>query len=278
MESLSFSAVYPGMLLSAVICAVLARSRGYSGVLYGGLGILLNIGAIPLTMLATSSPLVAARSDQRGFTPASGSGGDGKDFPPSPQLLAWSQHYHGLRQGLALAGVACLASCLFMMLLMVTSILPTFVALFEGMSLQLPWSTRILVEITKFVAGPNSGFVFWSINFSLPAIFYAIMVYAGYWIPLIGSVWRSTDRMWLLLSRDHGSALPPEVVRRLGTGPAVEVEDLAQEIQCERDRLGGATWMAVLGIVPLLGFVAFAGGLLIISVFLPFYQLVGSLG
>lgn len=277
MEPLSFSAVYPGMLLSAVICALLARSRGYSTVLYGGLGTLLNIGAIPLTMLATSSPLVSSRSDQRGFTPTSGSGG-GSDLPPSPQILAWSQHYHGLRQGLGLAGVACLASCLFIILLLVTSILPTFVALFEGMNLKLPLSTQVMLWVTKFIAGPYSGFLFWSLNFTFPTIVYAVLVYAGYWVPLIGSVWRSTDRIWLLLNRDHRSALPPEVVRRLGKAPEVEVEDPAQEIQCERDRLGGATWMAILGIVPLLGFVAFSGGLLLMGVFLPLYQLIGNLG
>lgn len=263
------------MIVSALVCAFLARGRGYPVLLYGGLGVLINVGAIPLTLLATSNPLVPSGTRERGLTPSTNQGGDA---PVSPQLLAWSQHYNGLRQGLALAGVACLGSSVFLVFLLFASVLPSFVMLFEGMSLQLPLSTQILVRLTKFVAGPNSGFLFWSLNFCFPGLVYALLVYGGYRVPLFGAVWRRTDRLWLLLSNHQRSGLPPEVIRRLGQTPAEQVEDLSQEIQCERDRLSGAIWMAILGIVPLLGLLAFAGGALIVSVFLPLYQLIGNLG
>lgn len=56
------------------------------------------------------------------------------------------------------------------------------------------------------------------------------------------------------------------------------VHDLPGEIARQRDRLCGAIWMCVLGLVPIGGALCCMGGFMVISIFLPLYQLIGNIG
>ena len=260
------------MLLSAVVSAGLARARGYSALLYGALGLMLNLGAVPLTWLVTSTPLRGERPEGVGFTPVES---ELSEPSASEDLQAWEVHYHGLRQGLALAGVGALGAAGMILFWLVTYILPTFVALFEGMSLALPLPTQMLIEFTKFMRSLSGLIVIGSLGMLLPTLAYWLVT-CGYWLPFFGKVWLHADRLWQLYARGSASTLPPEVRRRLGT--STPVHDLPGEIARARDRLSGAIWMCVLGLVPIGGALCCMGGFMVISIFLPLYQLIGNIG
>ena len=80
-----------GCLVATVWCAVRAKSQGYSAPLFGSLGLLLGLGAIPLTWLATREDLSEA-TDGMGLNP--------QTRLPEKNIAfrQWARFYHGVRQ------------------------------------------------------------------------------------------------------------------------------------------------------------------------------------
>lgn len=275
------SGYFCGLLVGVVLSALIARNRGYSLWLYGALGLFLNLGAVPLTVLLTHERLQAEPNPLPGLTPF-----EARTVVPieSEDLAAWRVYYLGMRQGLSLATIATMAGLVMLAGLATTYILPTFVTLFEGMSLALPLPTQIVIASSKLLQSPLGVGGLWIADLALPVLTFVVMVFGGYWLPILGNVWRHSDRLWALYAGASANleSLPWEVKRRLGAdvlgalsrNPPTEV---AQQIQRERDRLGGALWTAMLLALPLIASFLLLCLLVALSIFMPLYQLIGSL-
>ncbi|MBN9419931.1 MAG: hypothetical protein J0I12_31035 [Candidatus Eremiobacteraeota bacterium] len=80
-----------GCLVATVWCAVRSKRQGYSAALFGSLGLLLGLGAIPLTWLATREDLSEA-ADGMGLNPQT-------RLPEKNRAFRqWARFYHGVRQ------------------------------------------------------------------------------------------------------------------------------------------------------------------------------------
>lgn len=119
-----------------------------------------------------------------------------------------------------------------------------------------------------------------AIQWSWPVLGYRLLT-RSYRLPLLGRVWRHSDRIWLLLSqKKQALALPAEVLRRTRNHPAdgesaYGESDRQALLQREFDLFEASVKryplykLAVLAWGLLLGF-------LILSMFLPLYQLIGN--
>jgi hypothetical protein len=272
-------------LIAGTVCAALARHRGYSATVFGGLGCVAGLGAVPLTWLATARPVLGQQSEGLGFNPIHARSEVALPETSDNQqaredLQVWGDLYAAVQQGLVVTMVLFLAGLAALMLFLFTSILPTFVTLFEGMSLKLPPSTEFLIFSTKLVRNPSGRIVLWLLSLVLPSLLYLAGIRTGYAFPVLGKVWRCSDRLWQLYAlQSFGQkwqpCVPVNVVSRLASQPFQDLpaagEDYAPYIRRQRDRMMASIWMCfplavgilAIGAVGVAGFVA--------SVFQPLY-------
>ena len=276
-------------LVAALGCGLLARFRGASAAAYGGLGLFLGLGAVPLTLVATARFIGSDTPESGpGFTPADphcAASPLAADPEASADLVAWSDLHRSIQQGLCLGLVLILSGTVGVVIWVCDGVFPTLVTLFEGMSLKLPAPTQMLVSFCKFFRSPVPGGLWWVAKLACPAAFYVWMLRGGYGLPLLGKVWRHTDRLCQLYAMQAAGEewlgqIPVEVARRLQRAPEQEGPapgySFEPWIRRERDRLASSLWM----LVPLLclgvGVAALFMGLLGLSIFLPVYQLIGN--
>jgi hypothetical protein len=279
----SFGVASGCMAVAVLISAMLARSRGYSAVFYGSLALFLSFGAIPLTLLATSEPHREEEPGELGFSPVSTENAPSVD----PDLASWRRLYRAIRDSLLLGGLAAAVVAVLALGYGVTSILPTFVALFEGMSLALPLPTQVLISVTKLFRNPDFAPIFWFLKLTWPAALFFFLARTGYWFPLLGGVWKSADRLWQIqASRHYGNQwrqhVPPETARRLFSASDIPLPEEENDYQAilrrQREALQASLWMLIPGLVPMLGIGMALIWLIGISIFLPMYQIIGNIG
>ncbi len=253
------------MLIGFAVSASIARARGYSALLYGGAGLVLNLGSIPMTLLLTDMPSSLDQSQEFGLTaiePTQSS---------SPQLGAWMAYYQGFRQTMLLAslsGFALMVLCLFGF---VVQIMPQFVMLYEGMSLALPAPTQVAIGICRAFRSEAVQWAMWFLGLVGPR-FCCRFLLTSYQFPLFGKVWRHADQIWLLLAEER--QLPGEVSRRLWGVARNECG-----LDCERDYLQGALWTASLVFVPILACFTLMLTFLLLCLLLPLSGgFVGNIG
>lgn len=279
----SFNVVVACCLVCVVGCAGLARTRGHSMAFYGSLGLLLSFGAIPLTWLATQDlPVAEEDSGGLGFTPASRRA----EVVSDPDLASWHRLYVSIRNSLLFAGLAVAVVAGLGFTWVVVSILPTFVALFEGMSLALPMPTRIMIALTKFARNPDFAPLFWVVKFCWPAAWFWLLRRSGYKFPLLGGVWKAADRLWQIQAiRKHGESwvlhIPRECARRLAASSDICLPEDEGEYQNmlrrQREALQASLWSLLPACVPAIGLGMIVLWVISLSVFLPLYQLIGNL-
>jgi len=274
------------MGLSVLISGMIARSRGYSALFFGSLAFFLSFGAIPLTLLATREPLRDDEPGELGFSPVSADTA-ASAVPLDPDLVSWGRLYRGIRDALLYGGLAAVMVAVLLFGYAVNSILPTFVGLFEGMSLALPLPTQMLIGVTKFFRNEDYAPIFWVTKFVWPGALFFLLSRSGYWFPLLGGVWKAADRLWQLqASRHYGShwrqSVPGETARRLlGAAeihlPADEA-DYQALLRRQREALQTALWLLVPGAVPVLGMCLVVVWLIGLSIFLPMCRVPGNIG
>ena len=135
-------------LTSAWYCADRARQRGYGPGPFILAGLLLGPGGYLLTRAFTQERRVA----RPGWEERTLAGEEARGDLALARYLAWEQDYHDVR-------LACLRSFLLGQMHLVVVplacmkwILPTFVTLFEGMSLKLPWPTEAVIWLSTYGA------------------------------------------------------------------------------------------------------------------------------
>ena len=280
----SFSLAAGGVALSVLFCGMLARSRGYSATFYAALALFLSWGAIPLAVLATREPIRDEEPAELGFTPIAGAVSEGL---VDPDLASWRHLYRAIRDSLIFGGIAAAVVAAFGTGLATTSVLPTFVALFEGMSLVLPLPTQFLISVTKFARDPNYAWGFQLVKFSWPALLYLFLQRSGYWLPMLGRVWRQADRLWQiqamrLYGADWHAHVPAECARRLlgSSEPSLPEDEIAYQavLRRQREAMQAALWMLLPGVIPILGLMVVLIGAVGMSIFLPLYQISGNIG
>ncbi len=270
-------------LIAGTVCAALARHRGYSATVFGGLGCILGLGALPLTWLATARPVLGQQWEGLGFNPihvrtevALPEASDNQQA--RDDLQVWADLYAAVQQGLVVASVLFLAGLAALMLFLFTCILPTFVTMCEGMSLKLSASTQLLIFSVKLLRNPSGRLVLWLLSLVMPSLLYVAGVRTGYAFPALGQVWRATDRLWQLHAlQSFGqlwqSHVPTNVISRLATEPPqslpVAGEDYAPYIRRQRDRMAASVWNCSPLIVGLMGLAVVGSGLFVASVFQP---------
>lgn len=262
------------LVSGSLLSGLLARSRGASFWLFASLGSVLGLAGLSLTWFATQERPWRRPPRALGLSPTS-------PLEPEPErdtdeLEAWSAYYDGFSQGLVLLGVGLAGSLTVMLALAVVWVLPTFVALFEGMSLALPWPTRLLIALTHVLRDPAKLVGLNLLTGVLVPLGYRGLLRAPYGMPLLGEVWRRSDRLWACYSARAGvpSALPGVVGRRLA-GLDLEPCDPAQE----RDRLAGALWSCLLALVPAVVVATLGTVMLLLGLWLPFNSpLLGNIG
>ena len=236
---------YFGMLVGSVASALIARARGYSMLLYGGAGLLLNLGAIPLVLLFTATPSALSVERELGLTSVR------PTQPASAALCAWMAYYQGFRQALLLTSLSGVALLVVSLLGFIVRVMPQFVIYYEGMSLALPVPTQVAIAICRFFRSDLVQGALWVADLVGPWLCCRYLL-SGYRIPLFGAVWRHADQIWLLLAAESANVhLPDEVQHRLSGAPSSQ-----DGLECHRDRLQGALWTASMAFLPLLaGFV-----------------------
>ena len=238
-----------------------------------------------LTLVATARPIVAATAPPGpGLTPVVATRApstETADPEAVADLASWSDLHRSIQQGLCLGLILILSGLLGALLWCFDSVLPTFVTLFEGMSLKPPAPTRALIAVTKISRGVAFEVVWGLAKLICPTTLYLWLVGGGYGVPIVGRVWRHTDRLWQLYARRTHGEVPPEVAHRLSQ--ALEQEfpqgsSLESTIRRERDRLTSTLW----SLVPILALgmclAVVAMHLFGMCLFLPLYQTVGNLG
>lgn len=251
--------------LGGFICAGLAWRR--DGSVWGPLllGLVLGWGALPVMWLLTREERSADGTSwenpgqEPGLNPCA---------PRSQEPWAgWSRHYFSLRQKLILSALMALVPLTGLGFIILTSFLPTFVALYEGMSLELPLPTRILIFVTKFVRTPLGTALLWAV-LALWPVCLALILQSGYRVPILGRVWRHCDRIWSL----SGMAAPSEV----GFRRQASLEGF--DLESERAALSQASANArILGSLALLSWFLCVG-LIVAGLFLPMYRPQGNIG
>lgn len=100
-------------------------------------------------------------------------------------------------------------------------------------------------------------------------------------MPFLGPIWRSTDHMWEIHARRTGCSLPPEAARRLWDRRQAWPEDdegMAELLRREREELSITLWLALPLWIPAVAAGMFAAATILVGVFLPLYQLIGTIG
>lgn len=280
----SFNVVVTSCVVCVLGCALLARSRGHSALFYGSLGFFLSFGAFPLTRLATGEAPMHEEEDSRklGFTPVSRN----LDWTDDPDLISWQRLYRAMRDSLIFGGMALAAISILGLTWAVLTILPTFVALYEGMSLALPMHTKILIAVTKFARNPDFLPLFWVLKFCWPATLYWVLRRSGYRFPLLGRVWKAADRLWQIqAARKHGENwrihVPQECARRMADCADIPLPEEEGEYQSllrrQREALQASLWSLLPALIPALGICLGVVWMVGMAVFLPLYQLIGNL-
>ena len=240
--------------IAALLCAGLAWRHKARMLGPMATGIVLGWGGVPLVWLLTREPRPAAGDEkiEPGFSPAE---------PAAP--YSWPAEYFALRQRLVLTSLFAILPLPYLFLTIAAAVIPTSVGLFEGMSLELPLWTRILIFLTKFLRTPLGLAMLWSI-FALWPVALGWLLQLSYRLPWLGKVWRHCDQIWL-----HSGLTPPaEVRRRTGSTPAVETLETA------RAELKASTATRTLWKLALLSWLVTLS-LVVGSRFFPLYQLIG---
>lgn len=272
-------------LIAGTVCAALARHRGYSATVFGGLGCVAGLGAVPLTWLATTRPVLGQQSDGLGFNPIHARSEfalqEASDNQQAREdLQVWGDLYAAVQQGLVVTLVLFLVGLAALMLFALIYIFPTFVTVFEGMSLKLPPPTQFLIFSVKLIHHPGGFLTLWLLSLVIPSALYLAGVKAGYALPVLGKVWRCTDRLWQLYALQSFGAqwqsyVPRNVVSRLASEPSQPLpaagEDYTSCIRCQRDRMAASLWNCTPLIVGLMGLAAVLSGIFVASVFQPLY-------
>ncbi len=279
-------------LIAGTVCAALARHRGYSATVFGGLGCVAGLGAVPLTWLATARPVLGQQSEGLGFNPIHARSEVALPETSDNQqgredLQVWGDLYAAVQQGLVVTMVLFLCGLAALLMFFLTTVVPTFVTLFEGTSLRIPPSTQFLILSVRFVRQPSGQLVLWLLSLFFPSALYLAGVRAGYAFPIVGQVWRCTDRLWQLYAlqcygHEWARYVPISVARRLSTEPSQALpsndEQYEPYLRRQRDRLSTCLWKRIPLVFGLIGVMALGSGALVASVYLPLYQgLVGNL-
>jgi hypothetical protein len=251
--------------LGALVCAGLAWRRG--GSIWGPLllGLVLGWGALPVMWLLTREE---RSGDAKNWEDPGGEPGLNPTEPRSQgPWTGWPEHYFALRQSLILRAVLALVPLPGLGFIIFSSILPTLVSLYEGMSLELPLPTRILICLGKFLRSPLGLALLWALLAFWP-ICLALLLQSSYRVPILGRVWRHSDRIWRL----SGLANPSEVGFRCPANPEqwnLDSERAALSKASANTRILG-------GLAALSWFLCL--GLIVASWFVPMYQISGNIG
>ena len=200
--------------------------------------------------------------------------------------LAWLQDYHAGRRVLLRSRTLMVVSFALAAWVLLQGVLPTFVTLFEGMSLRLPWPSQALIWLC------HHG---WRLVGSVLLAVAVVPKYWGYSTWWIGPVLRSLDRAHytqaLRLSlaaqaldpwRAALELIPPRSRRRLqGQFLEIPIQEDALERLCQqsRERLT-RRWSALLGALAtaVLVTAALLAAFMGLALSMPFYTISGNLG
>lgn len=283
-------------VLSALCTSLVALRHGHSPRPYLGLAVVLGFGAIPLTYLIirNAEPL-GPRPEVNGFSPlrsqekeriGSTVGVDQAEVNAALDLASWKTFSATLDHVLIPTLICSVFGAIALLAGVFLAILPNYLYLLDNMSLKIPMPTLLMISITKYLSRPQTGPVLWIASISLPSCFYLALERGGYWLPVLGPIWRHNDRLWQLHLRQTGSQcweheIPSHVARRLHfadvfPGPKSQ-EQLSSSIGRERQLLNASLWMCVPVFFAILALLGVALFVLIWTLSLPFYQIRGNL-
>lgn len=277
--------------VSAVLSGAIAGRRGYSALMYAGAGLFLGLGAVPMTYFATAHANRRLTDEEgTGFIPVQTcpevEGVSGDRVEATADLDSWGNLCSGVQQGLILSVILLGCGLMVVTSYTVATILPTFVTLFEGMSLKLPFPTQILITVTKLFRQPSVAFCCWLGSLIYPGGAYYLLLTAGYRLPVLGRIWKKTDRLWQLYAvkafGERWSSHIPAVVRarleRFSSAPVpVQEGSLESAIRRQRDDLSAVLWASVPILLILFATVASLYILVSWAMFAPLHGCVGNL-
>ena len=206
--------------------------------------------------------------------------------PENPEavqdLAAWRGFSLRLGQGLCLVIVPLVYLTLSFVPWVSVHLMPQLVSLFQGLSLELPTPTQLLLRISALMRGPVCFAVWCACDLALPALLYLALMGSGYGFPIVGRIWISMDRIWWFYAQqvagpDWLGLVPGHVGARLSRLERMGEPSL-REMQREQQRLWGAVCMVGPGLLPVLGFLVLQGLWLLFAVLEPFYTICGNIG
>jgi len=266
-------------LIGSPLCAWRAHRQGYSRLLFGAIALLLGPGALLLTWLLTREPARIVPASGTGFCPEEAPTVLEVDCEALEDLRIWTEFYQSLRLGLYLTTMLLSLGVVMALYWLIGWIVPTFVALYEGMSLALPWPTQVLIAITRF---GRRGALAWPLLALTPATLYLVLARLGYGTPFLGRVWRQVDQLWLLQARRAGGAhwcqfLPPSVLAR---HPVDEPpQDYDRAYRRAHLQMVASLWSLLPCALAVLLILAVVAGLVGMAIFLPLHcGLIGNIG